>query len=174
MSYFSNFPQILYSFDTSASQKVTAFTVTDILRRVKADRNNIQNTLSYDEYDIREFETPEMVADKVYNDPQLHWIILITNEILDPRYDWPLSTPQLQTYVTSKYGTGNEYGIHHYVTNDAYQDIVHSSYTGSKISVTNFDYEYAQNESKRRISILKPEFVGQFIKNFTGLLNNGG
>jgi hypothetical protein len=173
MSYFRNFPQILYSFDTSNSQKVTALTVTDILRRVKADRANVGNVLSYDEYDIGEHETPEMVADKVYNDPQLHWIILITNEILDPRYDWPLSTEMLKAYITDKYGLGNEYAVHHYVSNDSYQDIVHSSYAASKLEVTNFDYEYTLNESKRRISLLKPEFVGQFIQNFTGLLSNG-
>lgn len=171
MSYFKNFPQILYSFETG--QKVSAFLITDILRRVKADQNNITNITSYDEYDIKEGETPEILAHLLYGDSTLHWVILIVNEFIDPRFDWPLSTQSFEAYVTNKYGAGNEYAVHHYVTNDAYMDTVHSTYAGAKLPITNYDWEYAVNESKRRIKILKPEFVAQFVQAFTGQLNNG-
>jgi hypothetical protein len=169
MSYFKNFPQILYSFDTGTT--VGAFVMTDLLRRVKADDANIQNVLAYDEYDIIEGETPEIIADKLYNEPTLHWVVLISNEILDPRFDWPLTTRALELHITDKYGAGNENGIHHY--ENTYGDIVHSSYAGTKTSVTNTEYEIAHNETKRRIKVLKAKFVPQFIQTFNGILNNG-
>ena len=167
--YFSNFPQITYSFDSGNT--VGVIVVTDILRRVKADDANIKNVLAYDEYDIQDGETPEIIADKLYNDSTLHWIILISNEILDPRFDWPLSTNALANYVTDKYGVGNEHALHHYV-ND-YGDVVHSSYAGTKYEVNNTDYENEQNETKRRIKVLKSKYVPQFTQSFLGILTNG-
>jgi hypothetical protein len=247
MSYFKKFPQILYSFDSGNS--VGAFTVTDVMRRVKANDANIRNVLSYDEYDVRDGETPEILADKVYNDSGLHWVILIANEILDPRWDWPVDTLSLQNYIEGKYGLANINAVHHYentsgdtvyfktyagnvdiaitgasssiavvgnntafltefvntgvtvrfnASTTAYTVVAinsntsltlsgsaitsavnagsmidNNSYLGSKTAVTNTDYELSINESKRRIKILKAQFVPQFVQNFTGLLTNG-
>ena len=168
MSYFKNFPQLLYSFSTGLT--VSAFVVTDILRRVKMDQTDIINLLSYDEYDILDGETPEIIADKLYNDSNYHWVILIANEIIDPRYDWPLSTTALNLYITDKYGSSTA-SIHHYYNADG--DIVHSSYAGVKYSMTNAQYETELNETKRRIQVVKPEFVPRFVDNFVGLLKNG-
>ena len=165
--YFENFPQVIYTLDSG----VTTFNIVDVFTRVKAD---IQKTLSrtaYDEYDIQDGETPEILADKFYENVKLYWIILISNEILDPRFDWPLTTQQLSSYITGKYGAANINAIHHYVTNDAYADIVHSSYAGLKLPVTNTVYEEGVNDAKRRIKILKPQFVPDFVNNFNRILN---
>lgn len=169
MNYFKNFPQIFYTFSTGIA--VSSFIMTDILRRVKANDANIQNVLSYDEYDILDGDTPEIISDKIYNTPEYHWTILIANEIIDPRYDWPLSTTALRNYITKKYGAGNENAIHHYVNADG--DVVHSTYAGAKTPVSNTDYEDQLNESKRRIKIIKPQFITRFVDKFTGMLNNG-
>jgi hypothetical protein len=170
MSYFKSFPQILYSFDTG--QTVTAFAMTDILRRVKANTRTIIGTLSYDEYDIQDGETPEIIADKVYNDPTLHWVILLLNEIIDPRFDWPLDVEALRRYITSKYGAGNEESVHHFV--NELNDIVHPSYTGGAVFfVTNTVHEEQVNETKRRIRLIKPQFVNKFVDSFREVLNNG-
>ena len=48
-------------------------------------------------------ESPEMIADKLYDDPQLHWVILLVNDITDRYHQWPMSTPQFQAYVKDKY-----------------------------------------------------------------------
>lgn len=165
--YFENFPYINYSLDGGAS----SFVMTDIFRRVVAKTNNILTATSFDQYDIKDGETPEILADKFYNDPNLHWVILVANEIIDPRWDWPLSQRALNSYITDKYGAGNEYALHHYVNDTG--DWVHSSYAGVKYPRTNTDHENEENELKRKISILQPKFVPQFVQSFTGLLNNG-
>lgn len=149
----------------------TAILVTDFFRRVSADQVNIASSLAYDEYDIEEGETPEILADKVYNDSALHWVILITNEIIDPRFDWPLDSGVLYDYVVGKYGLANIYATHHYVNSNG--DIVHSSYTNPKTAVTNFQYEEAVNEAKRRIKLVKPRYVADFVNNFENVITNG-
>lgn len=160
---------MIYSLSTGST--VDVFVATDFLRRVKVDDINILNTLSYDEYDIQDGDTPEIVADKIYNSPDYHWVILIANEIIDPRFDWPLSTDALRSYITDKYGQGNEYAVHHYENTSG--DTVHVSYSGLKTSINNTEYEELINESKRRIRLIKPQFVSMFIESFVGILNNG-
>jgi hypothetical protein len=166
--YFSNFPQITYTLDGGD----TGLVVTDIFRRVIAQDQNLSTALSYDEYDIVDGETPEIVAHQVYGNADLHWIILTVNNIIDPRYDWPMPTSVFQTFVTNKYGVGNELNIHHYENDDG--DVVHVSYTaGPKTAITNLEYEESLSEQKRRIKLLKPVFVETFIKNFERLMRNG-
>jgi hypothetical protein len=106
--YFKSFPYTYYSLDDASTVQV----VTNITNRVTLS-DEVKNNLSlYDEYDIKDGETPELVADKFYNNPELHWLVLHYNEIIDPRFDWPLDTNNLSRYVASKYTNTN--GIHHY------------------------------------------------------------
>lgn len=166
--YFSKFPKITYTLDGGD----TGFVATDIFRRIIAQDQNLSTALSYDEYDVIDGETPEIIAHKLYSNAELHWVVLLVNNIIDPRYDWPLSIRSLSNYVTDKYGVGNELDIHHYVNADG--DIVHVSYTaGAKTAITNFEYEEDLNEQKRRIKLLKPQFVESFVKNFERIMRNG-
>jgi len=128
--YFKNFPLINYTLDSG----LTSFTMTDIFRRVKADANNILTSTAYDEYDIEDGDTPEIVAHRIYGDSTLHWIILITNEIIDPRYDWPLSSYALGQYVADKYGSANVYSTKQF--EDSNGDVVHSSFAGTKYQIS--------------------------------------
>lgn len=106
--YFQNFPYTYYSLDNTSTVQI----VTDITNRAVIS-DEVKNNLSiYDEYDIKDGETPEIVADKFYNNPELHWVVLNYNDIIDPRFDWPLSTNDLNNYVGGKYVSVN--GTHHY------------------------------------------------------------
>ena len=106
--YFKSFPYTLYSLDDLETTQV----VTNIATRVVVN-NEVKDNLSlFDEYDIKDGETPEIVADKFYNNPELHWLILHYNDILDARFGWPLSSNDLFRYASGKYN--NIYAIHHY------------------------------------------------------------
>jgi hypothetical protein len=167
--YFEKFPKIVYSLDDGDG----AFPVTDIFRRVKAETQRLLTVAAYDPYDIKDGETPEILAHKFYNNSNFHWIILIANDIIDPRWDWPLTQAQLKLFITDKYGVGNENAIKYYVTADAAELVVHSSYAGSKLPVTNTVYEEQQNDAKRRIKILKTQFLPNFINDFYEVLVDG-
>jgi hypothetical protein len=86
--------------------------VTNITNRTTLSDEVKLNLSLYDEYDVKDGETPELVADKFYNNSELHWLVLHYNDIIDPRFDWPLDTNNLNRYVASKYANVN--GIHHY------------------------------------------------------------
>ena len=106
--YFQNFPYTYYSLDNTSTVQI----VTDITGRAVISDEVKTNLGLYDEYDIKDGETPELVADKFYNNPELHWIVLQYNDIIDPRFDWPLNTNNLTRYVAGKYSNPN--GVHHY------------------------------------------------------------
>jgi hypothetical protein len=106
--YFKSFPYTYYSLDNASTVQV----ITNITNRVSLS-DEVKNNLSlYDEYDIKDGETPELVADKFYGNPELHWLVLHYNEIIDPRFDWPLDTNNLSRYISGKYNNPN--GVHHY------------------------------------------------------------
>ena len=98
--YFENFPLISYSLD----EGVSSFVMTDFFRRVKADANSILGSSAYYEYQLADGDTPEILAHKLYGDPNLHWVILITNETIDPRFDWAQTQNSLTNYIRDKYG----------------------------------------------------------------------
>ena len=107
--YFEAMPLTLYSVEDDRSNVKL---VTNITTRVKIS-TQIKNQFGlYDEYDVKDGETPELVAEKFYNNSKLHWIILHYNDIIDPRFDWVMETNNLVKYVTDKYSNIN--GIHHY------------------------------------------------------------
>ena len=160
--YFEYFPLTLYTLDDGTTLKV----VTNIfLRNVIGD--NIKNNLSlFDEYDIIDGETPEIVSTKFYRTPNLHWLILHYNDILDPRFDWPLSTFNLIKYCESKYTNIN--AAYHYINSDGF--IVNSTEIGAT-PVSNFVYEEQRNEEKRRIKILKTTYVDSVVKEFVNKIS---
>jgi hypothetical protein len=124
--YFENFPLISYSLDNG----VTSFVMTDFFRRVKADANSILGSSAYYEYQLADGDTPEILAHKLYGDPNLHWIILITNETIDPRFDWAQTEISLTNYIRDKYGAAKVNAAHHY-ENSSGDTVYYRAFTGT-------------------------------------------
>ena len=103
IDFFSEFPKIGYSLDDNATQQV----VVDILKRVIIQKEYQENAAYYEEYDIKHGETPEEISFRFYGTASLHWIILMVNNIIDPRFEWPMSEENLVKQVESKYGGEN-------------------------------------------------------------------
>lgn len=81
----------------------TSIPVTDITRRF-AVSNFIRNSkVTFDEYVVQDGERPDIIADGYYDDSTLDWLVLLTNEILDPYYEWPLSYEQFNLMILQKY-----------------------------------------------------------------------
>ncbi len=127
----------------------------------------------YDTYDVKEGETPEMIADKLYDDPELHWVVLMVNDITDRYHDWPMDSGQFQDYLNDKYSDIN--ATHHYEIAQSSgdtsvkiwieNDIDTSAYSGATI-VTNYEYELEEQDRKRKIRLLDPRFIDQFLQEF--------
>ena len=99
MPYFSNLPRLKYSFDDG----VTTKTVVDIMKRVKVRDYVKENTQFFNEYNVEDGDTPEKIADKIYGNSNLHWVVMIFNNIINPYYDMPLSQRELEAFCYNKY-----------------------------------------------------------------------
>jgi hypothetical protein len=163
--YFSNFSNFPYEFEINGQRKVLM--VSDITKNVRFRKEILSNILLYDEYDMRDGETPEIVAERVYGNPQYHWIIMLVNERFDYISDYPITYDALLNYVKDKYGEDNVDSPHHYIDSNGF--IVDESQVGST-PVSNLQYEERINESKRRIKIVSPNLIGSVLKQFSDII----
>ena len=169
--YFKEFPTIPYDSEGNGKFK----DVKNLLRRVGVRAKIKTNTSLYDTYDVKNGESPESIAHKLYGDSELHWVILLLNDITDRYHDWPMSEAQFLQFVNDKYN--NVDAIHHYEIPQS------SGNTSKKINVgtsnsdyptataiTNFEHEQEQQDIKRKIRLLDPSFVPSFVSEFKSLM----
>ena len=172
--YFKSFPVIPYDSVGDLQFK----DVTNLLRRVGLRAKLKSNTSLYDTYDVKEGETPEMIAFKLYGDSELHWIVLMINDITDRYHQWPMNFSQFNEYLNDKYS--NPDGIHHYETTqtsgdtkvkiEVVNDVDEDAYTGLT-PITNREYEESEQDAKRSIRLLDPSFVDQFVDEYKKLIS---
>ena len=178
MAYFDRFPLMAYDVAGNENYKL----LPDILRRVKLRSGLRSGSFLFDNYDVIDGEKPEDVAFKWFGDAQLHWVILMTNNITDRYYQWPLTQPQFQEHLTDKYGVGNEDAVHHYEkTTDSgktspsgpsdYSHLVEcNSDDGTPDIITNRQYEQRKQDEYRSIRLLDQKYLNTFIEEFENLI----
>ena len=170
MTYFQKFPHIVYEFNN------THTVVKDIFVRSAFISEYKPLTDLYSSYIIQDGETPQTIAAAMYGSAFYHWVVLMFNEIHNPYLDWPLTTQTLEKYCTDKYGAAM-YMIKHYVSSDGNVvgevKVFSSPGTwipptdlGNNIGISFYDYESQLNEEKRHITLLRPELLGEFVKQF--------
>lgn len=192
MKYFNKFPDILYNFEVNGEIKY--YLVRDIALNVRIRKALVNNITTWDEYDIEDGETPEIISNNLYGVPYYHWVIMILNLRFDYIRDFPMSNAQLDEYVKEKYGEEEIYSQHilngnpHYVDpkgnvvtklSEGRYNLLHpdgvsyEEYSRYFTPVTNLDYEIAVNEKKRRIKVLNRVYLEQVVKDIERLINAG-
>lgn len=189
--YFKELPEILYKdlLNTGKYKEVKNF-----FRRVRL-KNQINTLLTYTRtYKIEDGETPELVAYKFYKDSDLYWIILLVNNIINIKEEWPLSTQELSDSIIEKYGS-KMHEIRYYETLEIKNSsgqillkngiIVNSNFvykyydtgqnitlSGSQVvkSITNFEHEDRINENKTNIFIPRNNEVSIITDEFERLI----
>lgn len=163
--YFKDFPQFLYDFKYGDITKTSI--VKDITRNIRFRKEILSNISVYDQYDIQDGETPEIIAEQIYGNSQYHWIIMLVNDRNDYVNDFPLAEISLVQVIKDKYGTANVHSIHHYENANGY--VVNSDAVGA-VPVSNDDHERTLNEAKRKIKIISPNIINAILKNYKDLL----
>jgi hypothetical protein len=170
--YFAQFPTIPY--DSTGTGKFKD--VKNLLRRVSMRAKVKTNTLLYDTYDVKNGETPESIAFKLYGDAELHWVIMLVNDITDRYHDWPLTEAQFLSFVKDKYTNIN--GTHHYEISQSSGDTTVKINVGtdntlypSSTEITNYEYEQEEQDKKRKIRLLDPSYISSFVEEFKLLMN---
>lgn len=187
--YFANFPTLVYE-STDGIYHI----VKDVTFNVRIRKDTLKQIALYEVYHLVDGDTPEKIAEKIYGNPNYHWVVLLANEMYNWVEEFPLSTQEFEEYLDEKYKDnpmnvrGSIYArntISHYENSDG--DIVHynpaldamlngdvhPSYswinedltTPTPISV--FDVEERKNEARRRIKIISPNIIGQVISAFS-------
>ena len=171
--YFESFPTIFYDANCDGTFK----DVKNLLIRVGLRTLVKTNVLLFDTYEVKEGETPEMIANKLYGESNLHWIILMINEVTDRYHQWPMTVPQFLDFINDKYD--NPDGIHHYETTqtsgdtkvkiEVFNEVDDDAYTGLT-PITNREYEEDRQDKLRSIRLIDPKFIGQFVAEFQTLM----
>ena len=176
--YFSQFPVIYYDAVGNDDPKV----VTHLLKRVALHSKSSETVSLFDTYDVRNGETPEMIAHKYYDDAEYHWVILLVNNITDRYHQWPMNTRQFLAHLAERYD--NVDATHHYEINQVSGDITKKidigltniDTDGNTIAdatlVTNREYEEEKQDVLRKIRLLDPEYLEQFVEDFEALVSN--
>ena len=197
--YFRKLPNLNYPSLLKTRESNTDFVQTkNLFRRVKVREDLFANFMQFDKYKIVGDERPDNVAQKVYDNDDLDWIILLSNNIVDLNNEWPLTQFQLNEFLNEKYSPQELVSIHHYETLELRDNknqlilpagiVVDENFnleylSGGQIKSTNslvdgrpvkavtfYDYENDLNDKKRNINVLKPELLGIFIRDFERIM----
>ena len=199
-NYFRKLPNLDYPTLLKTKQSNNDYIETkNLFRRVKIREDLFSNFVVFDQYKIVGDERPDNVAEKVYGDDNLDWIILMSNNIIDMKNEWPMTQSDLNTYINEKYTQKELSNIHHYETIE-FRDrnnqllvpagkVVDESFTieyylgqsglrnngqlktASPIrSVDNYENEVEINDKKRSINVIKEDVLGLFLKDFNRIM----
>lgn len=170
--YFSNFQSILVDFSQYGEQP-KQYLVSDLLQNVRLKTELLNNLVYYEEFDISDGDTPEIISEMFYGTATFHWIVMLVNERYDYINDFPMTRVSLDNYIAEKYGEENIDNIHHYETSDGY--IVNSDYINPQgvsdaLQITNYEYEHTQNELKRRIKMIPSNVLADVLTQFREIM----
>ena len=187
--YFSLLPNISYdekpiSYPFSESDFVTA---KNFFRRYKLNDDIFSYATFFQKYAILDGERPDQLALKAYGDPFFDWVILLTNNMVNAQYDWPMTNYELQKVLEEEFDDAYS-EIHHYETvkigqyaaglhvdetffNGQHKVNVNGTVSlknGSEICgpVTVAEHYARENEKKREIYLLKPAYFQSFVDDF--------
>jgi Base plate wedge protein 53 len=170
--YFTKFPRISYNIDDTPNNYVS---VVDIMHRVKMLKSVRDNTVIFFPYIVKDEETPEIIAAKIYGSSDYFWVVLFANNIFDRWSEWPLSYDQWVAYINAKYGSiqGAGEAVHHY--QDQYGNYIdYQTYEATidqgSVSVSSLTYETDINAAKAQIRLVAPEYVAQIETELNQLL----
>lgn len=124
MSYFRELPNFEYISNFPNQSFNDDYIITKNLFKRPKLREDIANVVTaFEYYQITDNERPDQVAQKVYNNSDLDWVILITNNITNLNDQWPLDNNSLYKYLLDKYGDDETIGeVHHYETIEVRDD----------------------------------------------------
>jgi len=124
-NFFENFPNIYHSSKVSKN----------LLIRVRFLEAVTRNEYIFLPYQVRDGERPDTIAHGYYGDSRYAWVVCLSNDIIDPYYDWYLNTFEFDSYIEKKYGTDAASGFQNATTQVLYYQNNWASQAESVISV---------------------------------------
>lgn len=169
-------------------------TVKNIFRRTKINPDIFNDLTNFTKYKIIGDERPDQVAFKIYGSQYYDWVVMLSNNIINPIVEWPMSQQAFSNYMIQKYSSeGNFNAVHHYETKQLKDtagrtmlpagltvpvDFTFQYFdTGTVVakkdiltSISNYEYEEDIQRQKRNIFLLQPRFLNIAIENITDIM----
>lgn len=183
-TYFRQLPDFNYvNLDSNLSSEYTR--VKNLFKRGELRSDIFVNLAFFSKYSIVGEESPDEVSLKLYETEEYDWVILLANNIINVRDEWPLSNDSLYNYLIDVYGSEeNLQNIHHHETIEVkddsgrvvlrkglrteemysftyYERSTQQNVTVSNASeaISNYVDAIRKEEAKRNIFVLKPEYL---------------
>ena len=181
--YFTNLPLINYDIEKTKPSNTSV--VVDIFRRNIIRDKILSNVSTYYPYQIKHGDRPDTIADQYYGSVDFMWLVLYANDIFDVYNEWPKFGSDMKNYIINKYGSvlSASNTVHHYeqilraeipATADRpkiLEKTVHVDKTtydslssGSRRSVSQYDYELIENEKRRTIILIEDIYAKQILE----------
>ena len=119
--YLSNLGNFLYVNRTEDGRSDGDYSVVkNFFKRAKLREDIFQDLAFFTKYIVIGDDRPDNVATRIYDDPSLDWVVLMSNNIVNVQSEWPMSQGDFNTYVTEKYADEETLysGVHHYEANE--------------------------------------------------------
>ena len=183
-NYFSQLPDFEYVSRLPDARISDYIPVKNLFKKGKLREDIIEQTAVFTKYKIKGDDRPDNVAQELYGDPDLDWVVLASNNILNVYDEWPMTQRNFENYLLEKYGTYEEMNaVHHYETTEVkntqgavitaaglqvdsdfsvtYYDALEEGYNTKYpvTSVTNYDFEQKIQDDRRNIFTLKPRYL---------------
>jgi hypothetical protein len=196
-SYFRQVPNFEYVNVLPDAKIGDYLPLKNLFKKGKLRDDIFQNIAFFEKYKVEGNDRPDNVAFKVYDDPTLDWVVLLSNNIVNIQTEWPLTQDNFDRFVLDKYGAYDTLynGIHHYETSEVknsqgvtivpaglkvnstysvsyYDYFIDQQITTGNISVpvTNYEYEEKNENDKRNIYVLKPTYLNVVLNDMKELM----
>ena len=195
-NYFKKIPDFEYVSRLPDAKISDYIRVKNLFKKGYLKEDIFQDLTLFTKYKVQGNERPDNVAYKIYNDPSLDWIVLLSNNIINIQTEWPMDQYELDRYLLDKYESYEKLNeIHHYETIEIknssgvimveegltvdsdfsvtfYDWMIDSLETKSGITnpVTNYEYEMKKEDEKRNIFLLKSDYVHVVKDDLTSIM----
>jgi len=193
--YFNRLPNLEYVSRLKDAKISDYITVKNFFKKGILREDIFENLMSFQKYKIIGNERPDNVAKKIYDNPNLDWLVLVSNNIIHIQNEWPMTQNDFDDYLLSKYGNYETLygGIHHYESKevkdengvilfpeglyiDQNYEFIYTNSSGilqrsrPAVPITNYDYELKIEDNKRNINLLKPKYVNLVIDDLKSIM----
>ena len=169
MAYFNKLPKT--TFDNQ--------TITNLAISVKLHKLVKDDAFALLNYAIKDGESPDTVAFNYYEDASYAWLVLLSNNIIDPYYEWPLSVYNFENFIKKKYGSipaAQATTIHcEHNTKDITVSadsltVSNGVSSGDYAAIDAYTYHDKINENRKFIKLINRSYLAQVTEQFNSLV----
>jgi hypothetical protein len=163
-AYFSNIPSINYN----------GVNLRDLMLKAVIAREVLADGVIFYPYTLRDGDTVQSIAYDYYGSVEYDWLVMFSNQAVDPYYDWYMSSSDFDSYIEANYGSiaNAQATIHHYESVVGGLEFTPTTYqynttgldptTGLPLySVDCYTWETEQNEAKRNIMLVNKSYASK-------------